>query len=103
MKSIVLLAVLAVFGLALISGCATAGRSAGEIVDDSVITSEANAKIIADPDAHYFKIDVDSKEGNVVLSGYVNSQETHDRIVNKIRGIKGVKSVNHSRLRIEKK
>jgi osmotically-inducible protein OsmY len=41
--------------------------------------------------------------GSVSLSGYVNSQETHDRIVKKIRELKGVKSVNHSRLRIEKK
>ena len=38
-----------------------------------------------------------------MLTGYVNSQETHDRIVNKIREIKGVKSVDHSRLKIEKK
>lgn len=103
MRKILLFAVIAVLGFGLVYGCATAGRSAGEIVDDQWIVTAANADIIKDPDAHYFKIDVDSKAGNVILTGYVNSQATHDRIVSKIRGIKGVKSVDHSRLRIEKK
>src|SRR5512139_2033045 len=103
MKNVMFLVVLALFGLTIVFGCATAGRSPGEIVDDSVITTEANAIIVKDPDAHYFKIEVDTKQGNVILIGYVNSQETHDRIIKKIREIKGVKSVDHSRLRIEKK
>jgi osmotically-inducible protein OsmY len=104
MKNIMLLTVLAVLGLALFSGCASVtGETAGEKIDDATINTEANAVIIKDPDAHYLKIDVDVTQGNVVLSGFVNSQETHDRIVKKIRKIKGVKSVDHSRLKIEKK
>ncbi len=104
MKNIIVLTVLVVFGLALFSGCATlTGETAGEKIDDATITTQANAIIIKDPDAHYLKIDVDTTQGNVRLTGFVNSQETHDRIVKKIREIRGVKSVDHSRLKIEKK
>lgn len=104
MKKVILLMIMVILGLALFSGCATmTGKTAGEIVDDSTITTEANAAIIKDSDAKYLKIDVDTTKGNVVLSGFVNSQETHDRIVNKVRAIKGVKSVDHSHLRVEKK
>lgn len=104
MKNVVLLAVLLIFGLTFFAGCATmTGKTAGEIIDDSTITTGANAIIVKDPDADYLKIDVDTTQGNVTLTGFVNSQETHDRIVKKIGELKGVKSVNHSRLRIEKK
>jgi osmotically-inducible protein OsmY len=104
MKKVILLTVMVVFGLALISGCATTtGKTAGEAVDDAWINTEANAMIVKDADAKYLKIDVDVMQGAVSLSGYVNSQETHDRIVKKVGELKGVKSVNHGKLRIEKK
>jgi osmotically-inducible protein OsmY len=104
MKKVILLMVMAILGLALFSGCATmTGKTAGEIVDDSTINTQSNALIVKDPDAQYLKIDVDVVQGKVALTGFVNSQETHDRIVKKISELKGVKSVDHSRLRIEKK
>jgi osmotically-inducible protein OsmY len=95
--------VLMVFGLALFSGCATMkGETTGEYIDDSTITSKVNADIVKDPDAHYFKIDVTTTQGDVVLQGFVNSRETEARLVAKIRQIRGVKSVK-SLLRIEEK
>jgi len=78
------------------------GDTAGEYIDDSVITTEVNADIVKDPDAHYFKIDVTTTQGDVVLQGFVNSRETESRLVAKIKQIKGVKSVK-SLLKIEKK
>jgi hyperosmotically inducible protein len=77
------------------------GDTAGEYIDDSMITTKVNADIIKDPDAHYFKIDVTTTQGDVVLQGFVNSRETEERLVAKIREIKGVKSVK-SLLKIEK-
>jgi osmotically-inducible protein OsmY len=103
MKRVALLMFLLVFGLTLFSGCAsTTGRTAGEHIDDATITTEANAAIVKDPDAQYLKIDVASTQGNVVLTGYVRSKEAEERLVSKIRQIKGVKSVK-SLLKVEEK
>ena len=103
MRNVIFLAVLLVFGLTLFSGCASlTGKTAGEYVDDASITTEANAIIVKDPDAHYLKIDVTTTQGNVVLTGFVNSKVTEERLVSKIKGIRGVKSVK-SLLKVEVK
>ncbi len=103
MKKVIFVAVLIVFGLALFSGCATMkGETTGEYIDDSTITTKVNEVIVKDPDAHYFKIDVTTTKGDVVLTGFVNSRETEARLVSKIREIRGVKAVK-SLLKIEKK
>ena len=103
MKNVIFLAVLVVFGLALFSGCASmTGRTAGEYIDDSNITSQANAIIVKDPDAQYLKIDVSSTNGNVVLAGFIHDKKAEERIVAKIRQIKGVKSVK-SDLKVQEK
>jgi len=103
MKSAVILTVLVFFGLTLFSGCASmTGRTAGEYVDDTAITAEANTIIVKDQEAQYLKIDVSSTKGDVVLTGYVNNKMTEERLIEKIRQIKGVKSVT-SLLKVEEK
>ena len=103
MKKVIFMAVLMVFGLALFSGCASmTGRTAGEHIDDATITTEVNSIIVKDPDAKYLKIDVSSTNGNVVLAGFIHDRAAEDRIVAKIRQIKGVKSVK-SNLKVEEK
>ena len=103
MKKVILLSVLTIFGLALFSGCATmTGETAGENIDDSTIHTKATAIVVKDPDAHYFKIDVTTTQGDVVLQGFVDSRQTEDRLVAKIRQIRGVKSVK-SLFRLEDK
>ena len=103
MKKFIFMTVLLVFGLALFSGCASiTGRTTGEYIDDSNITTQANAIIVKDPDAQYLKIDVSSTQGNVVLDGFIHDKKAEERIVAKIKQIKGVKSVK-SNLKVEKK
>jgi len=103
MKRFIFMAILLVFGLALFSGCAAIkGETTGEYIDDSTITTKVNAAIVEDPDTHYFKIDVTTLQGAVVLQGFVNSKVTEDRLVAKIRNMRGVKSVK-SLLKIEMK
>ena len=98
-----MLLVLMVFGLALLSGCASmTGETAGQNVDDATIHTQATAVVVQDPDTHYLKIDVAVTKGDVVLTGFVNSREIEERLVTKIREIKGVKSVK-SQLKIEEK
>ena len=76
------------------------GETAGENIDDSTIHTKATAIVVKDPDAHYFKIDVTVTQGDVVLTDFVNRRGTEDRIVERIRAIKGVKSVK-SLLKLE--
>jgi hyperosmotically inducible protein len=94
MKKVIFMALLMIFGLALLSGCATmTGRTAGEHIDDATITTKVNDIIVKDPDAKYLKIDVTSTDGNVVLQGSIHDRSAEDRIVAKIRQVEGVKSV----------
>ncbi|HMK50124.1 MAG TPA: BON domain-containing protein [Dissulfurispiraceae bacterium] len=103
MKKICVLAVLAVFGLILMSGCASmTGKTAGQNIDDSTIHGQVTAIIVKDPDTRYLKIDVAVTQGDVVLTGFVNSKQTEDRLIAKIREVRGVKSVK-SLLRIEER
>ena len=103
MKKVILLTVLMVFGLAVFSGCASLkGETTGEYMDDTTMHSKVNSIVLNDPDAHYFKIDVSVTQGDVVLTGFVNSRETEERLIGKIREIRGVKSVK-SHLKMEKK
>jgi osmotically-inducible protein OsmY len=92
-----------VFGLALFSGCASmTGKTAGETIDDATIVTKVNTIIVKDDDAKYLKIDVSSTDGNVVLVGFIHDRSAEDRIVAKIRQLKGVKSVQ-SNLKVEEK
>ncbi len=84
------------------SGCASlTGRTAGEIIDDSTITSAINVKIIQDPELKYLKINVDSFRGHVTLTGTVPNKRAEDRLVEIAKSVKGVKSVK-TNLIIEK-
>ena len=103
MKKAILLAVLMVFGLSMFSGCAMlTGETTGEHIDDSSIYTEASAIVVQDPDAKYLKVEVTVTKGEVVLTGFVNSTATENRLVSKIKQIKGVKVVK-SLLKVEKK
>jgi osmotically-inducible protein OsmY len=103
MNKAILMTVLMVFGLSMFSGCATmTGETAGENIDDSSIYTQASAIVVQDPDAHYLKVEVTVTKGEVVLTGFVNSATTENRVISKIREIKGVKSVK-SHLKVEKK
>ncbi len=102
-SSIAVLLVVLALGMSLFASCAAmTGKTAGETVDDATITTKANAIIVDDPSAAYLKIDVDTRQGDVRLNGIVPDKATEDRIVERIKGIRGVKSVE-SNLKIEPK
>jgi hyperosmotically inducible protein len=103
LKGVILVMALVAVAMTLFAGCAAmTGKTAGETVDDATITTKANAIIVDDPSAAYLKIDVDTRQGDVRLNGVVPDEATEDRIVERIKGIRGVKSVE-SNLKIEPK
>lgn len=91
-------AVLMVLSLACafaISACASDphGRSVGTTVDDAVITSSVKSSLIADDLVDAFEINVDTHRGNVMLSGFVETQNQIDRAVEIAKKSDGVQKV----------
>jgi hyperosmotically inducible protein len=81
--------------LATIMGCAATlpKESAGEYVDDAVITTKVKAAILDRPTLKSFDIHVETFKGVVQLRGIVASQSTIDETVKVARSVNGVRSV----------
>ena len=71
-------------------------ESASEYVDDSVITTKVKSLLAADDILKAFQIGVETYQGTVQLSGFVNSQQTVDKADEITRSVKGVKSVKNN-------
>jgi hyperosmotically inducible periplasmic protein len=69
------------------------GREAGNLLGDAGITTAVKTKLLADTDVSGLKIDVDTKDGVVALSGNVNTPAEKRRAIEIARETKGVKSV----------
>lgn len=80
------------------AACATTRthESAGEFVEDSVITTKVKSLLANDDFLKSFQISVETYQGTVQLSGFVNSQKAVDKAYQITRGVKGVKSIKNS-------
>lgn len=94
LRFLVLALITAVFA----AGCASSRtqQSAGEYVDDAVVTSKVKAKIVESQALKGFQIDVDTFRGNVLLSGFVDNPEQVKQAVQIAKSVDGVKSVKNS-------
>jgi hypothetical protein len=79
-------------------GCASTPthESAGEYVDDSVITTKIKALIAEDDFLKSFQISVETYQGTVQLSGFVNSQMAADKAGQIATSVHGVKSIKNN-------
>jgi hyperosmotically inducible protein len=96
--------VAATVALAALAGCeqrtaAPAGSpppvSAGTELDDSVITTKVKTAIVADAQANGAETSVQTRKGEVMLSGFVDSQAQADRAVQLAKAVQGVQSVDN--------
>jgi osmotically-inducible protein OsmY len=88
------LAAVAALSLSLASCAMFSGReSAGEYVDDATITSKVKANILGDKTLKVLEINVETMQGIVQLSGFVDSRKHETRAVEIANQVKGVKSV----------
>jgi osmotically-inducible protein OsmY len=71
-------------------------ESAGEYVDDSVITTKVKALLAQDDFLKSFQISAETFQGTIQLSGFVNNQRAVDRASEIVRGVKGVKSIKNN-------
>ena len=78
----------------LVAGCQTlTGKSSATAIDDATITASVKTKLVADRGANLTRVDVDTNQGTVYLTGIVDSREQRARAGELARQAKGVKDV----------
>lgn len=74
---------------------AAPGTTLGTKIDDSIITTSVKSALLADPDIKSFDFKVETRKGEVLLSGFVDSQTQIDRAISVARTVQGVASVKN--------
>jgi osmotically-inducible protein OsmY len=80
-------------GVAVGSGAKEAAQQVGDAATDASITAAVKMKMADDPLVSAMKIDVDTTDGNVTLTGAVKNKAEADQAVKIARAVDGVKSV----------
>lgn len=78
------------------------GDKAGQVMDDTKITAAVKAGIFGEPGLKVLKIDVDTRDGFVTLSGSADSAQDVQRATQIASSVEGVKSVDN-RLQVSAK
>ncbi len=84
--------------VALALGACSATRtqeSAGEVVDDSVLTAKVKTALIEDPVTKADEINVETYRGVVQLGGFVETAREKSRAAEVARAVSGVKEVRN--------
>src|SRR4051812_36044239 len=67
----------------------------GTEIDDTVVTARVKAALLADPAVKSYGFKVETRKGEVQLSGFVHEQAHIDRAVEVARSVPGVKTVDN--------
>jgi hyperosmotically inducible protein len=89
---------LATVALSLATACASTRtqKTAGEAVDDAVITAQINSALIGDPLTKARDIDVEVFKGRVQLNGFVDSDQERLEAISVARKVGGVTTVDNN-------
>ena len=78
----------------LLASCqAMTGRTAGRNIDDATLTASVKSTLVADKASNFTRIDVDTTNGVVSLTGTVESPEQRKRAEQLAARVDGVKRV----------
>ena len=77
------------------SATAPATTSVGTEIDDTVVTSKVKSALLSDPEVKSFDLKVETRKGEVMLSGFVASQAQAERAIQVAQGTAGVKLVTN--------
>ena len=67
----------------------------GTEIDDSVVTARVKSALLADPDVKSFDFKVETRKGEVQLSGFVDNLTQVDRAIAIARTVAGVKNIDN--------
>jgi hyperosmotically inducible protein len=73
----------------------TDARTGGDTVDDSAITAKVKAALAGDSRVRAHQVNVETREGVVQLSGFVDSSEAKSTAEELARSVENVKSVDN--------
>lgn len=77
-------------------GLPVSSTTVGTDIDDSVITSSVKSALLADADVKSFDFKVETRKGEVLLSGFVDNQSQVDRATAATRAVPGVKNIQNN-------
>jgi hyperosmotically inducible protein len=88
-------AILGVLALASACSATRTQQSAGEVIDDSVLTSKVKVALIDDPVTKAGQINVETYRGVVQLGGFVDNSQQKAQATKVARSVTGVKEVRN--------
>ncbi len=68
----------------------------GTAIDDTVVTASVKSALLADADIKSIDFKVETRKGEVMLSGFVDNQSQKDRASTLVKAVNGVKSVQNN-------
>ena len=85
-------------GTAAVDGLPGSGakRSTGTYLDDKAITAKVEAELVANKDTSALQVEVETYNGVVQLSGFVDSEKSKDAAEKVAQGVKGVVDVKNN-------
>lgn len=97
---VLLAGVMAVFGAGCnkpqdATGTPPPKTTVGTEIDDTVTTARVKSALVADPDVKGFDFKVETRKGEVQLSGFVDNQTQVDRAIAVTRGVAGVRNIDN--------
>ncbi|MBK7765609.1 MAG: BON domain-containing protein [Sulfuritalea sp.] len=75
---------------------APVATSVGTKIDDGIVTARVKSALLADADVKSFDLKVETRKGEVMLSGFVGNQAHVDRAILVTRGVEGVQLVTNN-------
>ena len=85
--------------ITVLTACASThggGSASHQYIDDSVITTKVKSLLAEDDFLKSFQISVETYQGTVQLSGFVDSKQAINKAGEITRSVKGIKSVKNN-------
>lgn len=91
---------LSALGLAVLAGCATTSsapeqQSTGAYLDDAALTTKVKTRLLQEPGVDSGNINVETYQGVVQLSGFMDSRAEMSKALQAVRSVEGVRSIRN--------
>jgi len=77
------------------TGVPPPSTTAGTEIDDSMLATSVKSALLAHPDVKSLDIEIETRKGEVQLSGFVDNQAQIDRAIAVTREVPGVKRIEN--------